>query len=112
PNYPIGADFAPYRSNPRPIVCGPLLDKLSGYVILSESMTFGIIAMVERKLIRVQEKGQITLPAEVRRKLGVKKGDFVSVVETAEGVLITPQEVLAASSLARMGDILKEKGLS
>lgn len=68
--------------------------------------------MVERKLIRVQEKGQITLPAEVRRKLGVKKGDFVSVVETPEGVLITPQEVLAASSLARMGEILKEKGLS
>jgi antitoxin PrlF len=67
--------------------------------------------MVERKLVRVQEKGQITLPADVRRRLGVKKGDLVSVVETEEGVLITPQEVLAARSLARMGEILKEAGL-
>lgn len=67
--------------------------------------------MAEGKLVRVQEKGQITLPAEVRRKLGVKKGDFVSVRETEEGILITPQEVLGAQTLARMGRILKANGI-
>lgn len=68
--------------------------------------------MVERKLVRIQEKGQVTLPSEVRKKLGLKKGDLVAVVETPDGVLITPQEVLAAKALDRIGDVLRENGLS
>jgi AbrB family looped-hinge helix DNA binding protein len=66
----------------------------------------------ERRLIRVQERGQVTLPADVRRKLGLKRGDLVAVLDTPEGVLITPQEVLAAKALDRIGEVLKEQGLS
>lgn len=80
---------------------------------MSESMTFGVIStMVERKLVRIQEKGQVTLPSDVRKKLGLKKGDLVAIVETPEGVLITPQEVVAAGALDRIGEALAEKGLS
>lgn len=68
--------------------------------------------MGERKLVRIQEKGQVTLPSEVRRRLGLKKGDLVAVIETPDGVLITPQEVLASKTLDRIGDALREKGLS
>lgn len=68
--------------------------------------------MAERKLVRVQEKGQITLPADARRRLGLKKGDLVAVLETAEGVLITPQEVVATKALDRIGAILRQQGLS
>jgi antitoxin PrlF len=68
--------------------------------------------MVERKLVRIQEKGQVTLPVEVRKKLGLKKGDLVSVVETPEGVLIKPQQVLATQALDRIGEALKATGLS
>lgn len=66
----------------------------------------------DRKLTRIQEKGQVTLPADLRRKLGLKKGDLVAVTETPAGVLITPQEVVATQALAEIGDILKEQGLS
>jgi len=76
-------------------------------------MTFGVTPMpVERNLVRVQEKGQVTLPADVRKRLGLKKGDLVAVVETPEGVLITPQEVVATKALTEIGDALKEQGLS
>jgi AbrB family looped-hinge helix DNA binding protein len=68
--------------------------------------------MTSRKLVRVQEKGQITIPTEVRRKLGLGKGDLVSVEETTNGVLITPQKVLALQALDRIGEILREKGLT
>ena len=68
--------------------------------------------MAERRLVRVQEKGQVTLPAEVRRKLGLKKGDLVAVLETPDGVLITPQEVIATKSLERLGEVIREQGLS
>jgi antitoxin PrlF len=68
--------------------------------------------MNDRKLVRVQEKGQVTIPTEIRKKLGLKRGDLVAVMETPEGVFITPQQVLAAKALDSIGDILKEQGLS
>ena len=68
--------------------------------------------MNDRKLVRVQEKGQVTIPQAIRKKLGLKQGDLVAVVETPEGVFITPQQVVAAKALDSIGDILKEQGLS
>lgn len=65
----------------------------------------------ERKLVRIQEKGQVTLPADVRRKLGLKKGDLVAITETDEGVLIAPQQVVAAKALDRVGALLREQGV-
>ena len=75
-------------------------------------MTFLQTQGLDRKLVRVQEKGQVTLPSEVRERLGLKKGDLVAVTETAEGVLITPQQIVATKALDRIGEALKEKGLS
>lgn len=75
-------------------------------------MTFLQTAYSERKLVRVQEKGQVTLSAEVRKKLGLKKGDLVAVIETDEGVLISPQEIVATKALNKIGEALKEKGIS
>jgi AbrB family looped-hinge helix DNA binding protein len=65
-----------------------------------------------RNLVRVQEKGQVTLPASIRKRMGLKKGDLVAIVETPEGVLITPQEVVATRALAEIGNVLKEQGLT
>jgi AbrB family looped-hinge helix DNA binding protein len=42
--------------------------------------------MNDRKLVRVQEKGQVTIPTEIRKKLGLKRGDLVAVMETPDGV--------------------------
>jgi antitoxin PrlF len=68
--------------------------------------------MDDRKLVRVQEKGQVTIPREIRKKLGLKRGDLVAVMETPEGVFITPQQVVATKALDRIGDVLKDQGLS
>jgi AbrB family looped-hinge helix DNA binding protein len=66
----------------------------------------------ERNLTRIQEKGQVTLPASLRRRLGLKKGDLVAVTETPDGILITPQEVVATRALADIGAALQAQGLS
>ena len=66
----------------------------------------------EHKLVRIQEKGQVTLPVAIRKQLGLKKGDLVAVVGTPGGVLITPQEVVATEALDQIGAILREHGLS
>lgn len=64
------------------------------------------------KLSVVQEKGQITIPAEIRKKLGLKKGDLVAFIETDRGIVISPQEVIAMQALEKMGEALKQKGFS
>jgi antitoxin PrlF len=69
-------------------------------------------SMNDRKLVRMQEKGQVTIPTEIRKKLGLKRGDLVAVMETPDGVFITPQQVVAAKAFDRIGDILKDQGLS
>ena len=64
------------------------------------------------KLSKVQAKGQITIPVEIRQKLGLEKGDVVAFVETERGVLISPQEVVAMEALDQIGEALKEQGIS
>ncbi len=68
--------------------------------------------MNDPKLVRVQEKGQVTIPQEIRKKLGLKRGDLVTVMETPEGIFITPQQVVATKALDNIREILKEQGLS
>lgn len=59
----------------------------------------------------VQEKGQVTIPAKIRRRLGLKKGDLVAFIETEQGVLISPREVVAMDALDRLGKALRERGI-
>jgi hypothetical protein len=42
----------------------------------------------------------------------LKRGDLVAVVETPEGVFITPQQVMATKAFESIGEVLKQKGLS
>lgn len=66
--------------------------------------------MAENKIVRVQEKGQVTLPADVRRRLGLKKGDLMAIVETGEGVFLSPRVAIAVKALDQMGEMLRETG--
>lgn len=44
--------------------------------------------------IRVKDKCQITLPARIRRALGIKEGDYLSVSVEDGRVVLTPQMML------------------
>ncbi len=68
--------------------------------------------MAGSTLVRVQEKGQVTLPARIRKNLGIKKGDLVSVTESPDGVVITPQKVVAMRALDEIGRALREQGVT
>jgi antitoxin PrlF len=66
---------------------------------------------VSDMLVRVQEKGQVTIPSEIRRKLKLKKGDLVVFVETDAGVVIKPAEILVSGALDEIGRALEAKGI-
>ena len=64
------------------------------------------------RLATVQKRGQVTIPIELRRKLGIKDGGVVAFIETEEGILISPRQVLTMEAFDRIGEALREKGLT
>lgn len=54
------------------------------------------------KVSRVQKKGQVTIPAEIRNKLGLEEGDLVAFVETAQGVMLRAQALVPADALDKL----------
>jgi AbrB family looped-hinge helix DNA binding protein len=45
-------------------------------------------------LVRVKQKGQVTIPADIREQLGLDEGDFVEVARKGESIVLTPKEVV------------------
>ncbi len=45
----------------------------------------------------VRAKGQVTIPTEIRRALGLKEGDPIEFEMTEDGILLKPQRLIDAS---------------
>jgi AbrB family looped-hinge helix DNA binding protein len=56
------------------------------------------------KISRVQRKGQVTIPRELRERHGIEEGEFVAFTETEAGILITPQKVMPADLAKELSD--------
>jgi AbrB family looped-hinge helix DNA binding protein len=68
--------------------------------------------MMATLVSRIQERGQVTIPQEVREKLKLKKGDLVTFVETERGYVVQPVEVVIHAALDAIGDGLADKGVT
>ena len=62
--------------------------------------------------VRIQEKGQVTIPTKIRKKLNLRKGDVVMFVETEAGVFIKPAEVIITQAFDKIGEALKSDGIT
>ena len=60
----------------------------------------------------VQAKGQVTIPAEIREKLNLKRGDRVVFIETEKGVVIQPAEIVINAAFDTIGKELKKEGVT
>ena len=67
--------------------------------------------MAEKTYV-IQERGQITLPVDLRRKYGLKKGDVIRFEDTADGILINPREALVMRLLDDIGSELAKRGVT
>jgi AbrB family looped-hinge helix DNA binding protein len=61
--------------------------------------------------VRVQEKGQITIPRNIRRQLKLKKGDLVTFVSTENGVVIKTLDLAANDLLEALSEMLLRRGI-
>lgn len=54
------------------------------------------------KVSRIQKRGQVTIPVEIRQRLHLEEGDLVAFIETKEGVVLSPQEVVPATPRSKV----------
>ncbi|MBM3904495.1 MAG: AbrB/MazE/SpoVT family DNA-binding domain-containing protein [Thaumarchaeota archaeon] len=47
------------------------------------------------KMIKVSAKGQITLPSDMQKEIGIKKGDEILLIKKGNRILLEKQENLA-----------------
>jgi AbrB family looped-hinge helix DNA binding protein len=61
--------------------------------------------------VRVQEKGQVTIPSDIRKKLHLRKGDLVAFILREDGVMIQPLEIAVQEMLSGLEQSLDQRGL-
>ncbi len=65
-----------------------------------------------RTFARVQKNGRVTIPAPVRRRLGIEAGDLVAFQETEDGILISLPHDVAAEVFDRIGRALQDGAIT
>ena len=63
-------------------------------------------------VVRLRERGQITLPAKLREELGVQVGDFFAIVKVDSYVLMTPKRLVVSEVVDQLAQLLAEKELT
>ena len=59
------------------------------------------------KTIRVSDKGQISIPLDIREEVGIKKGDELILIESNGKILLEKQEKASNKLKSGFKDILK-----
>jgi AbrB family looped-hinge helix DNA binding protein len=67
---------------------------------------------LELRTVRLQERGQITVPARFREELGLEKGDALTIMRLGYYLLISPKELVIPKATEAISRIREEKGLT
>ncbi len=55
-------------------------------------------------IVKIQDKGQVTIPNGIRSKAGLKKGDFVEAVFERGKIVLTPKTLIDRSQFPNADD--------
>jgi AbrB family looped-hinge helix DNA binding protein len=61
---------------------------------------------------RIREKGQVTIPVDIRQALHLGRDSVLSVVKVGDGVLLTPKFSVFESTSAKFAKAAQEKGIT
>lgn len=61
---------------------------------------------------RMREKGQVTIPANIRESLHLTKDALLSVTRVGDGILLTPKPSVFEDVAARFSKAAEEKGIT
>ena len=50
---------------------------------------------VKFKMIRISEKGQVAIPVDIQREMGIGKGDELLLIKKGEKIILKAKEICA-----------------
>ena len=62
--------------------------------------------------VKVGNRGQLTIPSEYRKELGIEKGDVINVMKAGEVFILTREQVIGETIAGKMENVMKKKGLT
>jgi len=69
--------------------------------------------MTQEEIVKVTSKGQVTIPASLREKAGLKKGSYIYMKSFGEIVLMRKVDELQVDEISNiLGKVAREKGLT
>ncbi len=63
--------------------------------------------MIEVKTVKVSEKGQIAIPADIRNSIGIKQGDTLLLIQENKRILLQKAEQLGKETKDEFKHLLK-----
>ncbi len=63
-------------------------------------------------LVQVRERGQFTIPAPIRRAMGIKEGDVFSLIQLGDTLIATRKRLVAQEVARAIEALMEEEGLS
>ena len=61
---------------------------------------------------RVYSKGQITIPAKIRKRLNIDEGTVLSFLQIGEVILLSPRRLAVPGAQTEMAWIMEEEGVT
>lgn len=61
---------------------------------------------------RMREKGQVTIPADIRESLRLSKDSLLSIARVGDGILLTPRLSVFESVSAKYSKMAEKKGIT
>jgi bifunctional DNA-binding transcriptional regulator/antitoxin component of YhaV-PrlF toxin-antitoxin module len=63
-------------------------------------------------LVKMRERGQLTIPYEYRKELGLEKKEMINVIKAGEALILTRKQPIGDAISIKMEDAMKKRGLT
>jgi AbrB family looped-hinge helix DNA binding protein len=63
-------------------------------------------------VVQVRERGQFTIPAEIRRQMGIEEGDVFSLIQLGDTLVATRKKLVAPEIAKAIESLMQEEGVT
>jgi AbrB family looped-hinge helix DNA binding protein len=62
--------------------------------------------------VRIRERGQVTIPAEYRKDLGLEENDTVNIIKADDALILTRKKLAGDTVAGKFEKAMKKKGMT
>jgi AbrB family looped-hinge helix DNA binding protein len=63
-------------------------------------------------VVRVGQRGRVTIPAEIRRQMGIEEGEVLSLTQLGDTLVVTRKKLVTPQIAKDVAALMEEEGLT